>query len=777
MEIPENNGPDHGNSNSSNGANQNQLNLVELFKKGYRAITGEIRNRLLSLTLFAFIEVFALSKLGQLRKKRSQATADAEASHLRTAARLWTGLSTIPIRDLVSGDLGDMCVIINEAKVAGTGERYRTGSYNAMVGAVGRLLRFLGGPPFLLISREHLDEMLAMIEFGDPDSPASCPLPTPGEEDLLVQYIQQRCGRGKRLKSYIAFLLYLFFGVRRNMVRMIDRADVVLEHSEVTVTFNKKRDGKEVRITFAMPPLLTAAFTDYIDYLAEKPPKAGTPFLQIASISKLLHSAAQAAGMTHLTPKTFRKLFITRALEANVDVATIALIVGHTDGGKSILNNYHQYCPKHINGGVKKVNAKYLDLGDADWVEVQRQRSRGVVDVIVEARKDVAIAVVEFLSKLQELIRTQQNEAVLALVRLEKPKLAAEPSEHLPNLPQAQPLSEARLIAANLRVLFWKHGLGYNEVAVELGLSRSAIYDVMRGTRQTAEALQKLAHRFKVKVECLRDPAFPRYDVQLIMKNVRALVARFGIGRLPCPDTLTNVVEKRYLPPGDVLQELAQAVNLPLEELLTKDVSQYPNLELRPCWRTRRPPPVDPTQEEAKRANFAANLRVQLLLAGFSACEAAKAIGTTRPSMMNYAAARCFPPAEVLLKIATFFKSSPEAMCAPAPELNVEEIGRRVSALVGKHGLALSTTAWKMGLAAAKFIQIAGGKALPDGFQLKRLAEFFRVNPAEILGIVVDNDHFAPKPTDNEGPGAGSPRSDINGHDGDAGSGAQPAAV
>src|ERR1017187_6523315 len=183
MEIPENNGPDHGNSNSSNGANQNQLNLVELFKKGYRAITGEIRNRLLSLTLFAFIEVFALSKLGQLRKKRSQATADAEASHLRTAARLWTGLSTIPIRDLVSGDLGDMCVIINEAKVAGTGERYRTGSYNAMVGAVGRLLRFLGGPPFLLISREHLDEMLAMIEFGDPDSPASCPLPTPGEED------------------------------------------------------------------------------------------------------------------------------------------------------------------------------------------------------------------------------------------------------------------------------------------------------------------------------------------------------------------------------------------------------------------------------------------------------------------------------------------------------------------------------------------------------------------------------------------------------------------
>ena len=286
--------------------------------------------------------------------------------------------------------------------------------------------------------------------------PPECPLPTADQERFLVDYVRQRCGRGKRLRSYIAFLLYLFFGVRRGMVTKVDRADVCLEHSKITLTFNKQRGGKRVRITFDMPPLLKAAVEEFLNL-------PGQPEFKITTIARLLHSAALAAGMANLTPKTFRKLFITRALQKGVDVATIALIVGHNDDGRSILHNYNQYCPEHINAGVKKVNAAYLDLGDPDWVETQRQRARRDTDVIVETRRDVAAAALQFLDKLQEKIQEQQYDAVLRMVRLPDGGLPSEPSEQLPSVPKLRPLSEALQIAANLRALFWKKGLGYNE--------------------------------------------------------------------------------------------------------------------------------------------------------------------------------------------------------------------------------------------------------------------------------------------------------------------------
>ena len=284
----------------------------------------------------------------------------------------------------------------------------------------------------------------------------------------------------------------------------------MLEQSLIRLTFNKQRGGKYVTITFAMPPLLRQGFADYVDYLAKHPLKPGQPFLKITSIAKLLGSAGLVAGLSHLTPKTFRKLFITKSLQAGVDVPTVALIVGHKDGGKSILNNYHQYCPDHINAGVKKVNAAYLDTGDPDWVETQRQRARADIDVLVEARKDVAAAGAEFLHKLQELVRNQQDQLVLLMVRLEKPELPAAASEYHPSLPKSRTLSQALLIAANLRSLFWRAGQGYNEVVVTIGLSKLIIYDIMRGTRQTVDAPRETGQTlWCLGVEYLSDPASP----------------------------------------------------------------------------------------------------------------------------------------------------------------------------------------------------------------------------------------------------------------------------
>ena len=50
-------------------------------------------------------------------------------------------------------------------------------------------------------------------------------------------------------------------------------------------------------------------------------------------------------------------------------------------------------------------------------------------------------------------------------------------------------------------------------------------------------------------------------------------------------------------------------------------------------------------------------------------------------------------------------------------------------------GNTAKTTALKMGLAGAKFAQIAAGGKLPDRFHLLRIAECFEVTPEEILGV------------------------------------------
>jgi len=51
METPDNIGPAGGDASSGNGGSQNQLNLIELYKMGIRAITDDIRQQLRALPL------------------------------------------------------------------------------------------------------------------------------------------------------------------------------------------------------------------------------------------------------------------------------------------------------------------------------------------------------------------------------------------------------------------------------------------------------------------------------------------------------------------------------------------------------------------------------------------------------------------------------------------------------------------------------------------------------------------------------------------------------
>jgi len=72
--------------------------------------------------------------------------------------------------------------------------------------------------------------------------------------------------------------------------------------------------------------------------------KADDRVFPINSAKKAIAGACTRLGLPHYTHRSFRRMFITRAIERGVDVKVIAEWQGHKDGGKLILDTY-----SHVN--------------------------------------------------------------------------------------------------------------------------------------------------------------------------------------------------------------------------------------------------------------------------------------------------------------------------------------------------------------------------------------------------------------------------------------------
>jgi integrase len=67
----------------------------------------------------------------------------------------------------------------------------------------------------------------------------------------------------------------------------------------------------------------------------------------INSAKKAIAGACSRLGLLHYTHRSFRRMFITMALERGIDVQTISRWQGHRDGGKLILDTYGDVRPIH----------------------------------------------------------------------------------------------------------------------------------------------------------------------------------------------------------------------------------------------------------------------------------------------------------------------------------------------------------------------------------------------------------------------------------------------
>ena len=71
------------------------------------------------------------------------------------------------------------------------------------------------------------------------------------------------------------------------------------------------------------------------------------PVFSIKSPSQALGRACRRLKLPHLTPYDLRHFFITSCIESGVDVPTVALWVGHTDGGALIMSTYAHIRRRH----------------------------------------------------------------------------------------------------------------------------------------------------------------------------------------------------------------------------------------------------------------------------------------------------------------------------------------------------------------------------------------------------------------------------------------------
>jgi integrase len=79
---------------------------------------------------------------------------------------------------------------------------------------------------------------------------------------------------------------------------------------------------------------------------------------QIQDAKRALIAATKRLGLEDFTQRSFRRMFVTRAIENGVDVRTIAEWQGHRDGGRLILNTYSHVRDVHSQRMAKLMTSE-----------------------------------------------------------------------------------------------------------------------------------------------------------------------------------------------------------------------------------------------------------------------------------------------------------------------------------------------------------------------------------------------------------------------------------
>ena len=139
-------------------------------------------------------------------------------------------------------------------------------------------------------------------------------------------------------------------------------ADVDLDRSRIITFRHKTRAGFAIPIYPQARPLLEKRLALAIK-LTGKKPSSGDKVFSVGDPKKAIEAACLRLGFVRLdqdgkklslfSSRSFRRLFITSAIERGVDIKVIAQWQGHRDGGKLLLDTYSHVRPEHSENMAK----------------------------------------------------------------------------------------------------------------------------------------------------------------------------------------------------------------------------------------------------------------------------------------------------------------------------------------------------------------------------------------------------------------------------------------
>jgi len=137
-----------------------------------------------------------------------------------------------------------------------------------------------------------------------------------------------------------------YTGLRKSELGALRWSDVDVDRGRLTVRESKTEAGQRV------VPLIPDAIT-LLREIGQGDPDE--PVLGVRECQKALDRACGIVGCPRLTHHDLRRLFTTKAIEAGVDIPTVARWLGHADGGALLMRVYGRLRVEHSEEQAKRV--------------------------------------------------------------------------------------------------------------------------------------------------------------------------------------------------------------------------------------------------------------------------------------------------------------------------------------------------------------------------------------------------------------------------------------
>ena len=164
-------------------------------------------------------------------------------------------------------------------------------------------------------------------------------IPSPAQFREIVERIRAKAGWGRKAAALVQGLAYT--GMRLDESRRLCWRHIELDRKVFTIPGTKSKTSRHRRVPMNRP------FEALVRSLLPAAPKPDQRVFRAGSAMESLKNACAEIGMARMTHHDCRHFFVVTALQAGVDVRTIATWLGHSDGGVLLLRTYGEYTAEH----------------------------------------------------------------------------------------------------------------------------------------------------------------------------------------------------------------------------------------------------------------------------------------------------------------------------------------------------------------------------------------------------------------------------------------------